>query len=93
MRRRASRWLPWLFVAAAVVWLVAYPCSLWSLVPATIMAAATGTIGALRVWRAREDVFAAPAMIVVVYGICGLGAAGLWVVVVAFRCLGHGAID
>jgi hypothetical protein len=92
-KNSARKWALWLLVAVAVVALVAYPCTVWSLVPASIVGAVAGTVLAWKVWKARSEVFAAPAMIVVGYGVCGLGAFGLWAVVIALRCLGHGATD
>jgi hypothetical protein len=62
-------------------------------VPAAIAGVAVGTVGAMKVWNAREDVFAPPLMIVVVFGLSCLGAGGLWIVVIGLGCLGHGAID
>ena len=91
MRRLASRWLPWLVVAVALAWLLAYPCSFWSLAPASAVGAVAATSLARKIWNARAEVFAGPAMILAVFGISGLGAFGLWIV--AFRCLGHGGID
>ena len=61
--------------------------------PASAVGAVAATSLALKIWKARADVFAAPAMILAVFGICGLGAFGLWVVVIAVRCFGHGGID
>jgi hypothetical protein len=70
-----------------------HPCTLWSLVPAAIAGVSVGIVGALKIWEAREDVFAPPLMIVVMFGLCCLGAGGLWIVVIGIGCLGDGAID
>ena len=80
-------------IAAAVAALVVSPCTLWTLVPAVVVGAIPATLLARRIWTARKDVFAAPGMIVVVYFFFGFGAFGLWLLLVALRCLGPGALD
>ena len=81
-----------MLIAVAVAALIISPCSLWTLVPAIVVGAVPATVVARKVWKARKEVFAAPGMLVVVYAFFGLGAFGLWLLLVALRCLGPGAL-